>query len=961
MGSFLFNSFTNPPPSIADIFQRSFFIDANRIQALKTNNLEEYNKLLGETKNKRLKFLLESTEGYLKKIGTMVENARKAAGDENENEIASGSGENNDKSNDKSYYEKAHSNIEVVTQPEALTGGKLKSYQLSGVQWMVSLYNNSLNGILADEMGLGKTIQTIGLISYLMSAKNNLGPYLIIVPLSTLSNWTNEFAKWFPKCNVITYKGVKDARKKLFTREVATGRFNVLVTTYEFVMKDRKSLKKLDWQYAIVDEGHRMKNANSKFSTILSTQYTTFHRILLTGTPLQNNLPELWSLLNFLLPSVFDCAETFDTWFNKPFSQFKTAAQGIPKERDKEFEDDLLSSEERLLIINRLHELLRPFMLRRVKAEVLDQLPEKVEKVVRCDLSAWQKTLYRQFQASAHGNGNKTGTLVKGLNNILMQLRKVCNHPYLFLKEGWDIDEMMIRCSGKFELLDRMLPKLKKTGHRVLIFTQMTQVMSVMEDYFEYRGYKHLRLDGSTAAEDREKRMKDFNAPDSPYFIFLLSTRAGGLGLNLATADTVIIFDSDWNPMMDLQAQDRAHRIGQRREVRVFRLITNSPVEEKILSRATEKLNMNQLAIEAGKFDMQEKKEVTETQNERNAMMEVLMADADELKTNAVSAEYTKTQIDSEEEEDEQEDDQEYEDEQEYEGGDNAREGEGKEPAEKKSKTEKGGKKPKSKLKSKPSSQDESRIRELIEAEGQALSELMAIDEDEFTKYCEVDSARADKIIADMNSKGEAKWGLVGEDEVPEFVRAPTDSDVKEKEKADIQEMALGRRKERVNYNDESMTEIQFIRKLEKEADEEEADEERRKAEEKLKRKGKKGLLKVADIKALSGVVGELLKIQTPDRILYSDVFYELPSKADFPDYYQVIKKPICISGIMKKLSSHTYTSIADFVADWNLIFSNARLYNEPDSWVCKFALVVENELRKLMDTAGLGGKKRRK
>ena len=203
-------------------------------------------------------------------------------------------------------------------------------------------------------------------------------------------------------------------------------------------------------------------------------------------------------------------------------SQFKTAAQGVPADSDRQFEDNLLSSEERLLIINRLHELLRPFMLRRIKSEVLDQLPDKVEKVLRCDLSAWQKTIYRQIQASARGQGSKTGALVKGLNNALMQLRKVCNHPYLFLKEGWEIDENIARSSGKFELLDRMLPKLKKAGHRVLIFTQMTQVMTILEDYLNLRSYKHLRLDGSTAADDREKRMKEFNAEDSDYFIFLL-------------------------------------------------------------------------------------------------------------------------------------------------------------------------------------------------------------------------------------------------------------------------------------------------------------------------------------------------------------------------------------------------------------------------------------------------------
>jgi SNF2 family DNA or RNA helicase len=223
-----------------------------------------------------------------------------------------------------------------------------------------------------------------------------------------------------------------------------------------------------------------------------------------------------------------------------------------------------------MLIVRRLHEVLRPFMLRRVKDQVLDQLPEKVESVMRCNLSGWQKRLYNTIhERSIAGRDKETGGAAitgGGLNNAIMQLRKVCNHPFLFLSE-WFMDEDMVRASGKFELLDRILPKLKAAGHRVLMFSQMTQLMTILERFFDMRGFVHLRLDGSTSAEERERRMFMFNDTDSPYFIFLLSTRAGGLGLNLATADTVILFDSDWNPMMDAQAQDRAHRIGQKNEV----------------------------------------------------------------------------------------------------------------------------------------------------------------------------------------------------------------------------------------------------------------------------------------------------------------------------------------------------------------------------------------------------------
>ena len=269
----------------------------------------------------------------------------------------------------------------------------------------------------------GKTIQTIALIAYLIEVKENLGPYLVIVPLSTLSNWVNEFAKWLPAAKVVCYKGIPQQRKELFRNEVADGHFNVLLTTYEFVIRDKASLRKLTWQYAIVDEGHRMKNNQSKFSVTLGKDYNTRRRVLLTGTPLQNSLPELWALLNFLLPAVFNSAETFDQWFNKPFSSFgKSGNAGA--EGGEDSNEELLTNEERMLIIHRLHELLRPFMLRRVKSEVLDQLPEKVEKVIRCELSSWQKELYKQISHKIV-NEAESKNFNRGLNNVVMQLRKV--------------------------------------------------------------------------------------------------------------------------------------------------------------------------------------------------------------------------------------------------------------------------------------------------------------------------------------------------------------------------------------------------------------------------------------------------------------------------------------------------------------------------------------------------------
>ena len=239
--------------------------------------------------------------------------------------------------------------------------------------------------------GLGKTIQAIALLGYLMEYKHNHGPFLIVVPLSTLSNWSNEITKWVPEMMKVVYKGPPPLRRQLYKDEVEGGHFNILLTTYEYVMKDKSMLKKLPWEYIIVDEGHRMKNAQSKFAQILGNHYVSRHRILLTGTPLQNNLPELWALLNFLLPSIFNSVDTFDQWFNKPFSTFRQT-QG-PGESGEDIVS--LNQEERLLIVQRLHELLRPFMLRRVKDQVLDQLPEKTEIVLRCELSGWQRYLYR--------------------------------------------------------------------------------------------------------------------------------------------------------------------------------------------------------------------------------------------------------------------------------------------------------------------------------------------------------------------------------------------------------------------------------------------------------------------------------------------------------------------------------------------------------------------------------------
>jgi SWI/SNF-related matrix-associated actin-dependent regulator of chromatin subfamily A protein 2/4 len=468
--------------------------------------------------------------------------------------------------------------------------------------------------------GAGKTIQTIALLAYLMEMKGNYGPHLVVVPLSTISNWSLEFQRWAPNIQVVVFKGSVSERKHA-EAQMDGQKFNVLLSTYEYVMKEKKVLSKPHWSYIVVDEGHRMKNSKSKLATTFHKHYKSKHRLMLTGTPLQNNLTELWSLLNFLLPTIFDSSDNFEQWFNAPFS---AGGEAIGP-----------SQEETLLVIDRLHQVLRPFLLRRLKKEVEAQLPDKVELMIKCDMSEWQKLLYAQVRQKALVSIDaRTGsTKTKGLNNTLMHLRTVCNHPFL-MYESYHSDEgresELWRAAGKFEVLHRMLPKLRATGHRVLLFSQFTSTLDVLEEYCDHVKLSHLRLDGQTMTDRRGELLQLFNAEDSPYFIFLLSTRAGGLGLNLQTADTVIIFDSDWNPQADLQAQDRAHRIGQRNTVRIFRLITAGTVEESILARANEKLAMDAQIIQAGKFNL------TSTHQERKTMLESILtkeaaSDKDEI------------------------------------------------------------------------------------------------------------------------------------------------------------------------------------------------------------------------------------------------------------------------------------------------------------------------------------------
>ncbi|KAI9021184.1 SNF2 family N-terminal domain-containing protein [Hyaloraphidium curvatum] len=603
-------------------------LSKERLRALREDDEEAYLKLVQESKNTRIVHILGQTTEFLKNLTNQVIAQQETVGEGGgvpplDVDVDEDDDEEEEMARNKDYYGVAHKvKEEINAQPEMLQGGELKEYQLKGLQWMVSLYNNRLNGILADEMGLGKTIQTISLLTYLYEKKKQAGPFLIIVPLSTVTNWSMELEKWAPDLKKIVFKGTPQQRREM-TYSLKSGDFNVLLTTYEYIIRERPVLSKIKWVHMIIDEGHRMKNANSKLVTTLTQYYTSRYRLILTGTPLQNNLPELWALLNFICPKIFASVKTFDEWFNSPFA---TAAGQEKLE---------LNEEEQLLIIKRLHKVLRPFLLRRLKKDVESELPDKVETVVKCKMSALQQRLYDQIRkhgflpmVSEKDKGPKGG--VRGLNNTVMHLRKVCNHPYVFgeVEENVNVASKLnlhiFRASGKFELLDRILPKLFRSGHKVLIFFQMTLVMDLFEDYLRWRKHTWLRLDGSNTADARQDMLTKFNAPDSPYNLFILSTRAGGLGLNLQVADTVIIFDSDWNPHQDLQAQDRAHRIGQKNEVRILRLITSRSIEENILQRAQFKLDMDGKVIQAGKFDNKSSAE------EREAFLRALIEGADD-------------------------------------------------------------------------------------------------------------------------------------------------------------------------------------------------------------------------------------------------------------------------------------------------------------------------------------------
>ncbi|KAG1719217.1 SNF2 family N-terminal domain-containing protein [Suillus lakei] len=634
-------------------------------------------------------------------------------------------------------------------QPALVTGATLKDYQLEGVEWMVSLDKNGISGILADEMGLGKTLQTIAFNAHLRGLGHYQPFLIVcpLSVLHNWIEEFQKFAPTIPVCMyhgtpaeradlrrtvmrapdaeeaadeevmIKTQhnrkgKGKKaPARKTPAPKRKAKGRptkrrktdtdedslqadqddedtsdvedthipttsdtlpaqtrasFPIVVTTYEMILKDRVHLSAYNWGYIVVDEGHRLKNLDCKLMQEIK-KYPSAGRMILTGTPLHNNLAELWSLLNFILPDIFDDLDTFQEWFNLGTMQSR------------------LSEGQSSQLIGTLHGILKPFLLRRLKADVEGLLPPKKEYVLYAPLSMGQRDLYdnildgslRNFllgvpkeapiekvddvdmdvpmklrkqkkkRYDVDGNDDEYFEMLEDggsakakepkedvselakqhrqlatlkqinnmkLQNVVMQLRKVCSHPFLF---NWPVipgtqelvlDEQLVNASGKMMVLDRLLDELFRRKHKVLLFSQFTTMLDILEDWAtELKGWSICRIDGSTAPMDRREQMNKFqqggNSRDAPK-LFLLSTRAGGLGINLTAADTVIFYDQDWNPQMDIQAQDRAHRIGQTKPVLVFRLVTAHTIETRIMHRATEKRKLEALVIAKGKFKL---------------------------------------------------------------------------------------------------------------------------------------------------------------------------------------------------------------------------------------------------------------------------------------------------------------------------------------------------------------------
>ncbi|XP_012553424.1 SWI/SNF-related matrix-associated actin-dependent regulator of chromatin subfamily A containing DEAD/H box 1 homolog isoform X2 [Bombyx mandarina] len=522
-----------------------------------------------------------------------------------------------------------------LKQPSILDPSlKLAPYQLVGLNWLAVLHKQGVSGILADEMGLGKTVQVIAFLAHLKETGQAKGTHLIVVPASTLDNWSSELSRWCPSLRVSKYYGHPDERRQLRI-EYARGLqdVDVVLTTYTMVNscpEERKMFRITPMHYVIYDEAHMLKNMSTqRYDNLLKIK--SKHRLLLTGTPLQNNLIELMSLLCFVMPHMFSGkTDDLKSLFQKNTKSKTKKTDGAKEDDEPAFEQSQITQAKRIM---------KPFVLRRLKRDVLQDLPDKTNHTQLCAMSAAQGRLYKELISGfADKDGAIHATTEQSGMAMMMDMRKLSNHPLLLryhyqeaqlkkiaarlVKEPsykeknehyafqdllclsdfqihqlalqyckqHTIPESLILDSGKFQKLDEMLPKLKAGGHRVLIFSQFTMMLDILEPYLTIRRYQYLRLDGSTAVTERQDLIDQYN--NENIFVFLLSTKAGGLGINLTAADTVIIHDIDFNPYNDKQAEDRCHRLGQTRPVTIYRLISAGTIEEGIYQVAQEKLNL---------------------------------------------------------------------------------------------------------------------------------------------------------------------------------------------------------------------------------------------------------------------------------------------------------------------------------------------------------------------------------